>query len=288
MENPLISVLLCTYNDEKYIAKTIKSILEQTYKNFEFLIVNDGSTDRTSSIIKSFQDNRIRLIDKKNSGLIDSLNLGIEIAKGKWIARIDGDDIAKSNRLEEQLKYIDDSVAVIGSQCEYIDEKDNIISISKLALSHEKIIDAGLNFNTMFIHPSVLINKSKLLQSEGYDPLIFAAEDLDLWLKISNFGKLININEPLLQYRMHPNKISYIKREDQIKNTIISIIKFKNGIYKNISLDKYEDVYKSFGRDLNYFFLKKISRASISKKGIVLKAFNLMTKINLKMLLHKL
>ena len=108
MNEPLISVLLCTYNDEKYIKDAIESILNQTFKKFEFIIVNDGSTDRTLDIIKQYNDERIVLIDKKNTGLTDSLNLGVSIAKTNWIARMDGDDISINNRFENQIKYLKD------------------------------------------------------------------------------------------------------------------------------------------------------------------------------------
>ena len=274
MKEPLISVLLCTYNDEKYIYKAVKSILDQTFENFEFIIINDGSTDRTLEILKQFDDKRIILIDKPNTGLTDSLNLGVSKAKSNWIARMDGDDISIKTRFEEQIKYIADDVAVIGTQCKYIDDDGNVIGKVSLPLIHDEIIKNGISFKTMFMHPSVLINKVLLLKSDVYDECINFAEDLDLWLKLSHYGKLINLDSVLLEYRMHQNKISITKRKEQLLNAIIAIFKNKNKIYTNISKKDYF-IFRNVIEN-NYIFklIVILSQKSIGKKGFVLKMYN--------------
>ena len=274
MKEPLISVLLCTYNDEKYIYKAVKSILDQTFEDFEFIIINDGSTDKTLDILKQFDDKRLILIDKPNTGLTDSLNLGVSIAKSNWIARMDGDDISIKTRFEEQIKYIDDNVAVIGTQCKFIDEEGNQIATVSLPLTHNEILKKGTSFRTMFIHPSVLINKELLLKSGGYDDYINSAEDLDLWLKLSHYGKLVNLDSVLLEYRMHQNKISITKRKDQLLNATIAIFKSKNKIYTNISKKDYFTFRNVIENNYIFKLIVILSQKSIGKTGFLLNLYN--------------
>lgn len=279
MNEPLISVLLCTYNDEKYIKDAIESILNQTFKKFEFIIVNDGSTDRTLDIIKQYNDERIVLIDKKNTGLTDSLNLGVSIAKTNWIARMDGDDISINNRFENQIKYLKDDVAVIGTQCEFINEFGKTIGNSKLSINQEDILKNGTNFKTMFMHPSVIVNKKMLLLAGGYDYYIYAAEDLDLWLKLSHFGRLLNLKEVLIKYRLHPNKISNQKRKEQLLNASIAIYKFKNKIFSNISVNDYQSIKQKIEFNNLFKLIVFFSQKSIGKTGLVLKFYNVLVLV---------
>lgn len=275
MKEPLISVLLCTYNDEKYIYRAVKSILDQTFEDFEFIIINDGSTDKTLDILKQFDDKRIILIDKPNTGLTDSLNLGVSKAKANWIARMDGDDVSIKTRFAEQIKYINnDEIAVIGTQCKFIDDDDKEIGKVSLPLIHDDILKNGMYFKTMFIHPSVLIKKELLLKSGGYDECINSAEDLDLWLKLSHYGKLVNLDSVLLEYRMHQNKISIIKRKEQLLNATIAIFKCKNKICTNISKKKYF-IFRNI-IESNYIFktIVILSQKSIGKTGFLLKLYN--------------
>lgn len=279
MSEPLISVLLCTYNDEKYIKDAIESILNQTFKKFEFIIVNDGSTDRTLEIIKQYNDERIVLIDKKNTGLTDSLNLGVSIAKTNWIARMDGDDISINIRFENQIKYLKDDLAVIGTQCEFINEFGRTIGNSKLSINQEDILKNGTNFKTMFMHPSVIINKKMLLMAGGYDYLIYAAEDLDLWLKLSHFGRLLNLKEVLLKYRLHPDKISNQKRKEQLLNASIAIYKFKNKIFENISKKDYQNIKQKIEFNNLFKLIVYFSQKSIGKTGLILKFYNIIVLV---------
>ena len=274
MKEPLISVLLCTYNDEKYIYKAVKSILDQTFEDFEFIIINDGSTDKTLDILKQFDDKRLILIDKPNTGLTDSLNLGVSIAKSNWIARMDGDDISIKTRFEEQIKYIDDNVAVIGTQCKFIDEEGNQIATVSLPLTHNEILKKGTSFRTMFIHPSVLINKELLLKSGGYDDYLDSAEDLDLWLKLSHYGKLVNIDSVLLKYRKHQNQISITKRKEQLLYATISILKNKNKNYGNFSKKEYFTLRNVIENNYIFKTIVILSQKSIGKTGFLLNLYN--------------
>lgn len=223
MNTPSISVIMPVYNAEKYLKKAIDSILNQTYKDFEFIIIDGGSTDNSQKIIESYTDKRISAIQKANFGLIDTLNLGISLCKGDWIARMDADDISYPNRLEEQLKYIKDDVAVIGSQADIIDKDGKVYATTSFEVEHDEIVTKLLKNNSVIIHPSVIINKSKLICVGGYDLKIFAAEDYDLWLKISKVWKIINVNKPLLALRKHENNVGKIQREATINNGFVSL-----------------------------------------------------------------
>lgn len=260
-----ISVVLSTYNDEKYIAKSIQSILNQTYPFFEFIIVNDGSTDGTLNIIKSFKDHRIILIDKANTGLSDSLNIGIKKAKYDWIARMDGDDIAYPERLELQMKYINNNVAAIGGQVDFIDVNDNINAAKYEPTSSKLIHFCNAVGYSRIIHPTALINKSHFMSVKGYDLELFCAEDLDLWLRLGKLGKLINIPQKVLHYRINPNGVSRSKSELQDIRNMISLVKnrkellllthedylvFESAIKKHKLYLKYKQIYARYSKTI--------------------------------------
>ena len=229
MNEPIyISVVLSTYNEEKYIAKSIQSILDQTYPYFEFIIVNDGSTDSTLQIVKSFTDPRIVVIDKPNSGLPDSLNRGITAAKYDWIARMDGDDIATHDRFERQVSYIKEDSAVIGGQFISINEMGDPISgkVSNKPLSCAKCRSALLFGMSPLAHPTVLVKKELLIKYGGYDVNFRAAQDVELWSRLVPFVKIINIPEPILFYRQHTNNITNKRKDLQRMLAFLGFMKY--------------------------------------------------------------
>lgn len=227
-EREYLSVVLCTFNDEKFIRSSIESILNQTYPYFEFIIVNDGSTDGTLNIIKEFKDDRIIIIDKPNTGLADSLNIGCARAKYKWIARMDADDIALPTRFENQVKYIRNNIGVIGGQYIEISE-DNQTNVPQRLPQSTWIIKAYLSLGvSKIIHPSALINKDALNMFDGYDANFVAAQDLDLWLRISRKFKIVNTNEVVIKYRINSNGITYKNPVKQSVNAMIALVKRKN------------------------------------------------------------
>ncbi len=235
-----LSVVLSTYNDEKYIAEAIQSILDQTYPYFEFIIVNDGSTDGTLNIIKSFRDDRIVLIDKPNTGLIDSLNTGVRAAKYDWIARMDGDDIAEPYRFEEQVKVIKKDIVLISSQCSIIDSDGVSIGTtrfltSKIGITFSKVLEFPL-----IVHPVVLFKKKVFEAVGGYDKNMYVAEDYDLWCKIFSFGDVYICTKCLLRLRKHGDNISVQKRDEQKINLLIGYIKYLFGINRTLTDTEYQ------------------------------------------------
>ncbi len=219
---------MSVYNDnDDFLKRSIESILHQTHKDFEFLIVNDGTTDeKCLKIIDECakKDGRIRLIhNEKNLGLAKSLNKGIGEARGKYIARIDSDDIADIYRLEKQFNFMEENAeyALCGSWSYITDEDNNIIGKKKFFADYEKIRKNILYFN-FFTHSSLFFRKNILLENGGYNEKIKKAQDYDLLLKISAKNPVANIPEFLCFHRIHPESISSKGKKKQELYGIIS------------------------------------------------------------------
>ena len=217
---PLITVLMPCYNCEKFIADSIKSILNQTYKNFIFLIINDGSTDRSLEIIKKFQqlDPRIKVLNnEKNLGLVDVRNLGIKRINTKYIAFLDSDDVSYPTRLEKQLSFLEANpdYGMIGTFVEQIDETGQKNKTKWKNSASAKEIPIILFFHNCFTQSSIMVRKSALADPT-YRPGYAPTEDYDLWIRISKKWKVYNIHEILTKYRIHNANISTTKRAQQI------------------------------------------------------------------------
>lgn len=263
-----ISVVLSTFNEERYISESIQSILNQSYPYFEFIIVNDGSTDNTLNIIKSFNDPRIIVIDKPNSGLPDSLNIGIENAKYDWIARMDGDDIAEPTRFETQVKYINKTVGVIGGQYISIDENGNELTgnISAKPLSYHTCKRWLLLGMSPIAHPTVLIRKSCLKKYGGYDTNFKAAQDIELWSRLSPNVEIINVPEKVLKYRHHSNNITNKKKELQRKLTFLGFMKYILRIRKPLTKTEFSQFENFFSN--NGLIQRNDKYFTLSHKGV--------------------
>jgi glycosyltransferase involved in cell wall biosynthesis len=199
----MISVLLPVYNGEPHLREAIESILNQTYTDFELLIINDGSSDKSETTILSFDDSRIEYIENnENIGLIATLNKGLKLAKGKFIARMDHDDISLPNRFTEQVKFLEDNpdIGICGTWAEEFGLESKIV---KPPVCHHEIV-ASLLFQNPLYHPSTMLRKSELSQynlsyTEGY----IQAEDYKLWIDAATHTKLYNLPQVLLRYRRH-------------------------------------------------------------------------------------
>lgn len=242
---PQITVLLPVYNCELYVQTAVQSILNQTYTDFEFLIIDDASTDATVALIKKLEDSRIQLIEKPiNSGYTNSLNYGLQMAKGKYIARMDGDDISFPERFSKQIAYLEThpDVVVCGTTYKIIGN-DKLIALPE---NHEAI-KLGLLWGNCISHPSVMIRKKILDEySIQYDTSKEPAEDYDMWVRLLSVGKLHNLQEVLLEYRLYGNQVSRKRAEDQKKNDVLA--KFKMLQYLNIEWDslEYEFLERNF------------------------------------------
>lgn len=232
---PLVTVLIPTYNCELYVKEAVQSILDQTYSSFECIIIDDCSTDKTIEILKSFNDNRIKLIEKpKNSGYTNSLNYGLTIAKGKYIARMDGDDISLPTRFEKQVaKFeVNPKLVVCGSIFQIIDS-DQVVYNPE---SHREIKLALLK-DSAIGHPTAMLRTSILKDHNiAYDTSKEPAEDYDLWVRLLEFGEFYNIQEVLFLYRVHDGQVSITQKEKQ--RTKASESRFKILSYFKVPLNE--------------------------------------------------
>lgn len=234
MSNVKVSWVLPVYNAEKFLSKTIESVISQTFSNWELIVIDDGSTDNSLNIIKSFDDDRIKIISRENKGLSETLNEGVSLSQGNYIARIDADDINEPNRLFEQVSFLDSHLdyVLVASNVSFIDENDKIFNYSTLPSCHNKIKEK-LNIDNCIFHPSVLMRRDALLNVGGYDNKVGCYwEDYQLWLKLINEGRFYILPRFLLKYRVHDKSISK-NTPEYIASDIIDF-KVKNG---NIGFD---------------------------------------------------
>jgi len=215
LKNSKVIVLMSVYNCEKYLREAIDSILNQTFKDFEFIIINDGSTDRTAQILESYHDPRIKVINnQKNIGLTKSLNIGIKRTRGEYIARQDADDISLPERMEKMVGFLDENrkVGVLRSSFIIIDENGNELETTILEREDEKIRKKLLRDNPFGFE---LFRKSAILKIGGYREEFKYAQDYDLCLRIADISKVANIEEPLYKYRICSSAISVSKFHTQ-------------------------------------------------------------------------
>jgi len=198
---------MSVYNGEKYLNEAIDSILRQTFENFEFIIINDGSTDKSIELIKSYSDNRICLIDQQNTGLAIALNRATNVSKGKYIARMDADDISLPNRLELQFSFLEahGECVAVGGNAIIIDEGGAYIYPSAQKCEWEEIRKQLPS--TPFFHSSTMFRKSSFDEVKGY-PEIYRIEDAVFFNKLSQIGELRNLPNILIKYRLVPNAIT--------------------------------------------------------------------------------
>jgi glycosyltransferase involved in cell wall biosynthesis len=226
--NPKISVLMSAYNAEKHIEEAVQSILDQSYKDFEFIIINDGSNDNTLEKLRAFADldNRIRLIDQSNIGLTNSLVKMVELARGKYLARMDADDVSHKERLTLQIQYLEDnlSVGMIGSWVHIIDEVGSIISNKKL-VTLDKKIQKKIIYGNQFVHGSVMLRKDIFFLAGGYDDTFKYSQDYDLWLRVSKISKCVNYPFYLYLLRVHKDSLSCKNSDSQLDFAVRSIMK---------------------------------------------------------------
>jgi glycosyltransferase involved in cell wall biosynthesis len=216
---PKISVIMPAYNAEKYIKESVDSILGQSVGDFELIIINDSSKDATEDIVLSYEDDRIVYVkNERNMGVAATLNRGLDLAKGEYIARMDADDISKPNRFEKQLAYMEKhpECGICGS---------NLLLFGQGKMDEpfcfaesDKEIRADMLFNSSFAHPSVMLRRSVLEENSlRYDCSFERVEDYELWSRMLTVCKGHNIQEHLLRYRFHASQVTQAYRPEQIR-----------------------------------------------------------------------
>lgn len=210
---PAVSVVMSVYNGAAYMAKAIDSILGQTFTDFEFIIVNDGSTDRTANILAGYKDPRITVIAQNNQGLVPALNRAIKKAKAPLIARQDADDYSQPTRLAEQLTYLKENpnTVIIGTSMQVMNNDGKIVHQHHVLLNDPEL-KQELLVRSPFAHGSVVFRKDAALKAGLYKKDFWPAEDYEFWLRLSKHGKFANIDEPLYVYRENSSGISEVNR----------------------------------------------------------------------------
>ncbi|MBS3993923.1 MAG: glycosyltransferase family 2 protein [Bacteroidetes bacterium] len=291
-KTPLISVLLPVYNVEPYIKDCLDSILNQTIQDFEIILIDDYSTDNTLTIVESYRDIRIKVYKKsKNKGLIDSLNIGFEVAKGKYIARMDGDDICKLDRFEKQLKVLEQNNEIIlcGSWKKHFGRREKIEKHSEF---HDEII------SKMLIHCSLSFGtsmfKREIIDTSQFDKTKLHVEDYDFLSRIAWQGKFYNIQEVLYYYREHENQVSTVYKEIQIQGDIpIKLFLFKKiGYDETIYQDDFIKKMLLLNRNIEVYelelflkWLKELVKLNVKSKVYSQKELEIvLTKIKKKTL----
>lgn len=220
LSSPLVSVVMAVYNERPYLEKSIRSILNQEFRDFEFIIVDDGSTDGSTKIIKklSYEDKRIRLIQQENKGLASSLNIGLSLASGKYVARMDGDDLSKPRRLGCQVHFLEEhpDVGVVGTKIEKIDAQGRVVDLGKRPTEPD-LIAWNLIFNTSLCHPSVMIRCSVLEKLDGYAEWAHVGQDYELWTRAVQVSRVANMSDRLFKLRRHEGSVTTSKRVQQIR-----------------------------------------------------------------------
>lgn len=214
--DPTITVLMSCYNAARWLDVAIHSVLNQTFRDFEFIIVDDGSVDNTLEIVKRFAaaDQRIIVISKPNSGPGDSRNVGIQKARGEWIAVIDADDVCEPTRLEKQIGLASNNSALvfIGTGLTIIDDVGNKLKIHSYPARHAALVQHLRTARGFPPHSSAFYRTKMVRALDGFRLTIHRAEDWDLWLRLSEVGELACLSEPLVQIRKHPGQISHSEK----------------------------------------------------------------------------
>lgn len=213
--SPLVSVLMPAYNAEKYLAEAIESILNQTFKDFELIIINDGSTDKTEEIIDKYAKKDERIIylkNDKNRKISRTLNRGMDEAKGKYLARMDTDDISVEDRFEKQVKYMEENpdCGVLGACFLSFMGENREETTPNIRPENDHNIRLHGIYCCQFAHPTVMMRKSVFDENNlRYNPDFDGCEDFELWHRAKKFTKFHNLQEFLLYYRMHGENISF-------------------------------------------------------------------------------
>ena len=286
---PLVSVIMPIYNSGKYLKNGLESIINQTYRNFEVIIVDDSPEDDGSlAIIRSFNDKRIKYVKpKERLGLVKSMNYAIKLSNGEFCARMDADDISHIKRFEIQVKYLQENedVGVVGSNCYIINKQNKIIGAYEYP-SDDNDIKLKMLFNSPIVHPSVMIRK-KILSENLYNEDCFCCEDYELWSRLIYKTKFHNIKDKLIKYRiikesaMH-SQLNKLKNNEKYYIRHLSVLK---NIYTNI-LDFFSIDPTQLGDNYAELILaKNLDKYTFKQRELFIKNYS--TQIYKTNLLHK-
>lgn len=254
MATPSVSVVLAVYNGERHLEASLRSILDQTFTDFEVIVVDDGSVDRTPEILSGMRrsDSRIGVIRQENRGLAASLNRGIALARGAYIARQDADDMSLPGRFERQVAYLQThpSVAALGTGTDVIDESGAVVGALTVARGPQTVRRALLTLSSTPVHGSMMLRKNALQATGGYRDAFLAGQDYDLWLRMSSRSEIDNLPETLYQWRLDRDSVYTTKRSVQLQYAGMALTMARER--EMDGRDSYADLERS-GGDLERF-----------------------------------
>ena len=271
MNKPKVSIIMPVYNAEKYLREAIESSLNQTFTDFEFIIIYDPSFDNSLNIINSYGDARIRIIEnKKRTGLVKSLNKALRYAHGEYIARQDADDISLPNRLKLQLDFLEKhpDVALLGTGIYVIDENGDKIEKRIMHPNPKKSLLKG----NRFIHGSVMFRKSAIDELGAYNELFKNSEDYELWLRLSQKYDVNNLILPLYKLRSHGSSISSSKIEEQQMYAVLARKLAINEIKEETLLDLQDNpliFYQTLNRSDKIMFHKAVAYNHVQNNDLL-------------------
>jgi glycosyltransferase involved in cell wall biosynthesis len=268
--SPKLTVAMAAYNSMPYLGEAIESILAQSFSDFEFLIVNDGSADRSGEVIDAYaaKDDRIRPIHQDNQGFIASLNRMIAAAQSDWIARMDSDDVALPERFALQWQWLqaNPDYGVLGTGLQEIDANGNPLDTHRpTPLSHDEMLDKAPT-GPLVHHNSAVIRRDKLVEIGGYRPAFKHCEDYDLWLRLMNVTKMGNLPDKLMLYRRYQGQVTEWHRTEQSVNAAVAYQAFleraagridpTNHLDQMPALEELDDL---FGRPIQKELLERVA-----------------------------
>ena len=275
-KEPLVSVIMAAKNVEKYISEAIDSVINQTYKNWELIIVDDGSNDTTLSIINDYtkNDSRIKIIhNEKSVGQAFARNTAVKNSSGDFLAILDADDIAMPDRITEQVHFLENNpnVSAIGGHAEIIDDNGKSLGIKRKALNIDAI-RFSLLLQNQFIHSTMMIRRGVFNKFGGYDNNFIYAEDYDLWSKIIEKNIVLNIDKVVSKFRIQPGSVTKMKDTQiiQLKNNMVVVFRNVRNLvdYTDDQIQKMYDMvnnYLTILRTIPAFYLYfKLSRQYIN------------------------
>lgn len=255
---PTVSVILPVFNAERYLKYAVDSILDQTYKNFELIIVNDGSTDGSRALIEAYakSDDRIVAIHQENIGLVATLNKAVKLAKGTYVARMDADDISLPRRLELQVALMDkNKKAVLCASCfDVINEHNEFVRLSTAPAFNEDL-KRSMHLYNPIAHGSVMFRTEAFIKAGGYSSEVGPVEDYDLWIRLASIGDFIYSPHSLFRWRMNPEGITHTNNDVMQNATRVLVKDYRKSdpikpyrVRKMIELGKkYIDEYGAIG-----------------------------------------
>lgn len=269
---PTVSVVMPVYNSDKYLSLAIDSILHQSYRDFEFIIINDASKDSSSAILNKYKkkDKRIKVIrNKSNLGVTKSLNIGVLKARGKYIIRMDADDWSHPERFKYQVQLMkkNPDIVVSGSDIEVCDENLQPTYIRHYHNTDQEIRKHIFRYSP-FAHPAT-IWRSDVLKKELYNEILTTSQDYELYFRVGKIGKFMNINKCLLKLRLHTKSVSAIQNDLQWKNTVL--IRFTAVLIHGYQMTTVDKVYA---------FMQEICIA-ILPVSMRFKLFNLIRRLSI-------